>query len=160
MRWRPSPRGTNFVLASSRRNGYPSPFRLYFKNAVSGDCPPMLMLHIALMPVDAGPIISCASQASHHHLSELYVLNHWPPCSVFTMPETERKQRRVPYGMFPRSYSAIDRWAQVIRCSTVRLGNSGLKVSKLILGTMQYGSKEWQGWILEEEEAIKHIKAA
>ncbi|KAN0090861.1 NADP-dependent oxidoreductase domain containing protein [Tylopilus felleus] len=42
----------------------------------------------------------------------------------------------------------------------VRLGNSGLKVSKIILGTMQYGTSEWQDWVLGEEEAIKHIKAA
>ncbi|KAF4611738.1 hypothetical protein D9613_003720 [Agrocybe pediades] len=42
----------------------------------------------------------------------------------------------------------------------VRLGNSGLKVSKIILGTMQYGHPEWQGWVLKQEEAIKHIKAA
>ena len=41
-----------------------------------------------------------------------------------------------------------------------RLGNSGLKVSKIILGTMQYGSPGWQEWVLEEDEAIKHIKAA
>ena len=25
---------------------------------------------------------------------------------------------------------------------------------------MSYGSPEWQGWILPEEEAIKHIKFA
>lgn len=42
----------------------------------------------------------------------------------------------------------------------VRLGKSGLKVSKIILGTMQYGSSEWQKWVLGEEEAIEHIKAA
>ncbi|TCD62549.1 hypothetical protein EIP91_006754 [Steccherinum ochraceum] len=42
----------------------------------------------------------------------------------------------------------------------VRLGNSGLKVSKIILGTMQYGSKGWQEWVLGEEEAIEHIKYA
>ncbi|PPQ64937.1 hypothetical protein CVT26_015657, partial [Gymnopilus dilepis] len=42
----------------------------------------------------------------------------------------------------------------------VRLGKSGLKVSKIILGTMQYGSTEWQPWLLDEEEAIKHIKVA
>ncbi|KAJ3825901.1 aryl-alcohol dehydrogenase [Lentinula raphanica] len=42
-----------------------------------------------------------------------------------------------------------------------RLGNSGLKVSRIILGTMQYGSPEWQPWVLgNEEEAIKHIKTA
>lgn len=47
-----------------------------------------------------------------------------------------------------------------IRVPTVRLGNSGLKVSKIILGTMQYGHKGWQQWVLEEDEAIKHIKFA
>ncbi|KAH7337931.1 Aldo keto reductase [Rhizoctonia solani] len=42
----------------------------------------------------------------------------------------------------------------------VRLGNSGLKVSRLILGLMSYGNKEWNPWVLDEEEGIKHIKAA
>ncbi|KAA1476209.1 Aldo/keto reductase [Dentipellis sp. KUC8613] len=42
----------------------------------------------------------------------------------------------------------------------VRLGNSGLKVSRIILGCMSYGSTEWQGWVLGEEEGIKHIKEA
>ncbi|KAG5351638.1 hypothetical protein C0989_005484 [Termitomyces sp. Mn162] len=42
----------------------------------------------------------------------------------------------------------------------VRLGNSGLKVSRIILGTMQYGTSKWQEWVLSEEEAIEHIKLA
>ncbi|KAI0028106.1 Aldo/keto reductase [Vararia minispora EC-137] len=42
----------------------------------------------------------------------------------------------------------------------VRLGNSGLKVSKIVLGCMSYGDKEWFPWVLDEEEGIKHIKAA
>jgi len=43
----------------------------------------------------------------------------------------------------------------------VRLGNSGLKVSKIILGMMQYGSSRWQEWVIEdEEEAFRHVKAA
>ncbi|KAJ7596449.1 NADP-dependent oxidoreductase domain-containing protein [Mycena floridula] len=42
----------------------------------------------------------------------------------------------------------------------VRLGSSGLKVSKIILGCMSYGTLEWAGWVLPEEEGIKHIKAA
>lgn len=46
------------------------------------------------------------------------------------------------------------------KMSYVRLGNSGLKVSKIILGTMQYGSSQWQEWVIGEEEAIKHIKFA
>ncbi|KAF7375093.1 Aldo/keto reductase [Mycena sanguinolenta] len=42
----------------------------------------------------------------------------------------------------------------------VRLGNSGLKVSKIILGCMGYGSPEWHPWILGEQECIEHVKAA
>ncbi|CAE6422260.1 unnamed protein product [Rhizoctonia solani] len=42
----------------------------------------------------------------------------------------------------------------------VRLGNSGLKVSRLILGLMSYGNKQWDNWVLDEEEGIKHIGAA
>ncbi|KAJ3756901.1 Aldo/keto reductase [Lentinula raphanica] len=42
----------------------------------------------------------------------------------------------------------------------VRLGNSGLKVSKIILGCMSYGSTTWAPWLLNEEEGIKHIKVA
>ncbi|EIW59914.1 aryl-alcohol dehydrogenase [Trametes versicolor FP-101664 SS1] len=42
----------------------------------------------------------------------------------------------------------------------VRLGNSGLKVSRIILGCGSYGSSEWDSWVLGEEEAFKHIKFA
>lgn len=42
----------------------------------------------------------------------------------------------------------------------VRLGDSGLKISRLVMGTMQYGHKDWQQWLLGEEEAEAHIKAA
>lgn len=42
----------------------------------------------------------------------------------------------------------------------MRLGNSGLKVSQIILGTLQYGHKGWQEWALDEQEAIQHIKVA
>ncbi|KAF9442530.1 Aldo/keto reductase, partial [Macrolepiota fuliginosa MF-IS2] len=44
---------------------------------------------------------------------------------------------------------------------TVRLGKSGLKVSKIILGTMQYGDPRWQPWVIgDEEEVTRHIKTA
>ncbi|KAI0064017.1 Aldo/keto reductase [Artomyces pyxidatus] len=42
----------------------------------------------------------------------------------------------------------------------VRLGGSGLKVSKIILGTMQYGDPAWQEWAQGEDAACEHIKAA
>ncbi|KAK7445486.1 hypothetical protein VKT23_014903 [Stygiomarasmius scandens] len=46
------------------------------------------------------------------------------------------------------------------RVTYTRLGTSGLKVSKLILGCMSYGSSQWMSWVLDEEESIKHIKFA
>ncbi|CAE6461805.1 unnamed protein product [Rhizoctonia solani] len=42
----------------------------------------------------------------------------------------------------------------------VRLGNSGLKVSRLILGLGSYGNKSMEEWVLGEEEGIQHIRAA
>ncbi|TFK46106.1 aryl-alcohol dehydrogenase [Heliocybe sulcata] len=43
----------------------------------------------------------------------------------------------------------------------VRLGKSGLKVSRVILGTMQYGHKGWAEWnIDDEEEVTRHVKFA
>ncbi|KAK0450300.1 aryl-alcohol dehydrogenase [Desarmillaria tabescens] len=44
--------------------------------------------------------------------------------------------------------------------SYVRLGSSGLKVSKIILGCTVYGSSDWYSWVQDEEESIKQIKAA
>ncbi|KAL1405456.1 hypothetical protein Q8F55_009088 [Vanrija albida] len=42
----------------------------------------------------------------------------------------------------------------------VRLGTSGLKVSKIILGCMSYGTPEHQAWILDEAASLEHIKYA
>lgn len=42
----------------------------------------------------------------------------------------------------------------------VNLGSTGLKVSRLCLGTMTYGSKAWRPWVLEEEEARPFIRRA
>ncbi|CAI7625707.1 unnamed protein product [Penicillium pancosmium] len=43
-----------------------------------------------------------------------------------------------------------------------RLGNSGLKVSRIILGCMSYGNPNWEGspWILGEEESLPLLKQA
>jgi 1-deoxyxylulose-5-phosphate synthase len=41
-----------------------------------------------------------------------------------------------------------------------RLGSTGLKVSRICLGTMTYGSKKWREWNLEEEESRPFIKRA
>jgi aryl-alcohol dehydrogenase (NADP+) len=42
----------------------------------------------------------------------------------------------------------------------VRLGSTGLKVSRLCLGCMTYGSKKWRDWVLEEEESRPFIRRA
>ena len=42
----------------------------------------------------------------------------------------------------------------------VRLGNTGLQVSRICLGMMTYGSTKWREWVLEEEEARPFVKRA
>ena len=40
------------------------------------------------------------------------------------------------------------------------LGNSGLVVSRIALGCMNYGSKRWRPWMLEEDEARENFAYA
>ena len=42
----------------------------------------------------------------------------------------------------------------------VRLGSTGLKVSRLCLGCMTYGSKKWRDWVLEEEDSRPFFRRA
>jgi 1-deoxyxylulose-5-phosphate synthase len=42
----------------------------------------------------------------------------------------------------------------------VNLGTSGLKVSRLCLGMMTYGSKKWREWVLEEEDSRPFFQKA
>jgi aryl-alcohol dehydrogenase-like predicted oxidoreductase len=42
----------------------------------------------------------------------------------------------------------------------VHLGRTGLKVSRICLGTMTYGSKKWRDWVLPEEESRPFIQRA
>src|SRR5579872_4061854 len=42
----------------------------------------------------------------------------------------------------------------------VNLGSTGLKVSRICLGTMTYGSKRWREWVLEEQESRPFIERA
>ena len=43
---------------------------------------------------------------------------------------------------------------------TVRFGKTGLKVSKLCLGTMTLGSRDWKPWALDEAESKPILKQA
>src|SRR5580704_14781831 len=42
----------------------------------------------------------------------------------------------------------------------VRFGATGLRVSRLILGCMSYGSKQWRPWVLDEAESRPFIQRA
>ena len=42
----------------------------------------------------------------------------------------------------------------------VNLGRTGLKVSRLCLGCMTYGSSEWRDWVLDEEASKPFIRRA
>jgi aryl-alcohol dehydrogenase-like predicted oxidoreductase len=42
----------------------------------------------------------------------------------------------------------------------VKLGGTGLKVSRLCLGTMTYGSSKWRPWVLDEEASRPLIRQA
>jgi 1-deoxyxylulose-5-phosphate synthase len=44
--------------------------------------------------------------------------------------------------------------------STVSLGSTGARVSRICLGMMTYGAKSWREWVLEEEAARPFVKAA
>lgn len=42
----------------------------------------------------------------------------------------------------------------------INLGRSGLKVSRICLGMMTYGTSEWRDWVLDEEESRPFIQRA
>ena len=42
----------------------------------------------------------------------------------------------------------------------VRFGTTGLKVSRLCLGTMGFGSSAWKGWVLDEDASVPILKRA
>ncbi|KXT17270.1 hypothetical protein AC579_554 [Pseudocercospora musae] len=81
----------------------------------------------------------------------------------------------LPYVVFPGNVGERDTlrdlvasWAKGQEGSSLqpmqyqRLGSSGLKVSRLILGCMTFGNPNWEGspWILPEEQALDLLKKA
>lgn len=43
---------------------------------------------------------------------------------------------------------------------TVNLGKTGMKVSRLCLGMMTYGSSTWRDWVLNEDQALPFVRRA
>src|ERR1700676_494968 len=60
----------------------------------------------------------------------------------------------TPREIYSRAFTAFN------AMDYVNLGSTGLKVSRLCLGAMTYGSKKWREWVLEEEESRPFIKRA
>lgn len=42
----------------------------------------------------------------------------------------------------------------------VRLGNTGMEVSRICLGTMSYGTPKWREWVLDEAESMPFFRRA
>jgi aryl-alcohol dehydrogenase-like predicted oxidoreductase len=47
-----------------------------------------------------------------------------------------------------------------LKMEYTRLGNSGLKISKVIFGCMSFGTPEWQEWVIDEAAALPLLKHA
>jgi len=47
-----------------------------------------------------------------------------------------------------------------MRVEKVRLGNTGLKVSRICLGTMTYGDPKWRDWVLDEAASRPFLQRA
>src|SRR5690349_5222037 len=59
----------------------------------------------------------------------------------------------------------VSEWSIVYRqkdflMQYLNLGKTGMKVSRLCLGMMSYGSKQWRPWVLEQEEAKPFVQHA
>src|SRR5438309_11037596 len=48
----------------------------------------------------------------------------------------------------------------IARMEYITLGKTGLRVSRMCLGCMTYGSKKWRPWVLDEDEASPSFRRA
>jgi versiconal hemiacetal acetate reductase len=61
----------------------------------------------------------------------------------------------------PLQYIALSFYSNNIPAkNSHRVGSSGLKVSKVVLGCMTYGDQNWQPWVLPLEESVPIMKYA
>lgn len=60
--------------------------------------------------------------------------------------------------ILPLSQHKPQRFASTMEYT--RLGDTGLKISKVILGAMSYGTPEWQEWVLDEEKSLPLLEHA
>ncbi|GAB1194142.1 hypothetical protein APSETT444_003383 [Aspergillus pseudonomiae] len=93
---------------------------------------------------------------------------------VWRCDEPSSKFPGIPYVIFPGNVGHQDALLDLVtnwesrspekrpKMQYQRLGNSGLKVSKIILGCMTFGNPSWEGspWVLPESEALPLLKKA
>lgn len=71
----------------------------------------------------------------------------------------QRLAIRIHNGVYQasRTFDSVGRYEAD---NDFRLGGSGLKISKVILGAMSYGTPEWQEWVLDEEKSLPLLEHA
>lgn len=90
--------------------------------------------------------------------------------------EESSKYAGITYVVFPGNVGEdttlrdlVASWAKAPKASEVapkmeyqRLGNSGLKISRIVLGCMTFGNPNWEGspWVLPEKDALPLLKRA
>lgn len=94
--------------------------------------------------------------------------------------ETTSKWPEIPYAVFPGNVGEPDTLRDLVASWAIprtngtaattarpqmeyqRLGHSGLKISRVILGCMAYGNPKWEGspWVLPEADALPLLKKA
>src|SRR5215475_1200033 len=63
-----------------------------------------------------------------------------------------------PLAQLPNPCSILIAWRKCVQY--VNLGTTGVKVSRICLGCMTYGSKKWREWVMDEAEGRPFIKQA
>ncbi|KAE8421582.1 NADP-dependent oxidoreductase domain-containing protein [Aspergillus pseudocaelatus] len=93
---------------------------------------------------------------------------------IWRCEEPSSKFVGIPYVVFPGNVGHQEALLNLVtswksrspekrpKMQYQRLGNSGLKVSKIILGCMTFGNPSWEGspWVLPEAEALPLLKKA
>ena len=102
----------------------------------------------------------------HERIKVLAIVCCLLQTSLYNFPIIDNHSYGRPYcnkkGSLRYNFPPLDpfEWLLLTRGIAVRLGKSGLKVSRIILGMMSYGDRRWQQWVLGEKEAIEHVKFA
>lgn len=82
------------------------------------------------------------------------------PSLLFPVSSTRRFASSMEYTRCVIACRAFNSMAITPSNLLLSLGDSGLKISKVILGAMSYGSPEWQDWILDEEHSLPLLEHA